>query len=303
MIEQITWEEYQNNKSLFGHVNTWALYDSDIRDISKDTATNNYVFRKDTIIANNEEEFFEMGLDKKLKKNIVFLGLNFSYDPQALPEEDNYNEILKITDAKERESKLREILDVSPVSIFGRNYGELALGNNRGSGYLDGLLENEDVLHGAYVTDLIKYDKGSDGIYYCSGVPESHGEEVSFSNIKGKEAIYSQVIGLKKELDSMNVIKPIIIPIHSSFKSKKIIKVFREVFGADGYYFAKTDLFHYSYRYKKKVELKSIILQQLNDLADEIRNLPLKNEHFICSINDSAYLKTPHYDIPPQNRV
>ena len=278
MIEQITWEEYQNNRLLFGHVNTWALYDPNISDIGKDTAANNYFYRKETIIANTEKEFFQKGLDKKLKKNIVFLGLNFSYNLKALSEEDKYNEILNITDAKERESKLRELLDVFPVSIFGRNYGELALGNNRGSGYLDGLLDNEDVLHGAYVTDLIKYDKGSDGIYYCSGVPESHGEEVSFSNIKGKEAIYSQVIGLKKELDSMNVIKPIIIPIHSSFKSKKIIKVFREVFGADGYYFAKTDLFHYSYRYKKKVELKKIYLQQLNDVANEVRNLTKKNE-------------------------
>lgn len=104
-----------------------------------------------------------------------------------------------------------------------------------------------ELLSGAYITDLIKFAPTNEEIISC-GITQADSTNKKVTNLLKKENIKSQFLGLKDELDTLGVTKPIFILLHSALRRKHILNKLKEMFGDDtGVYY----LPHYSPQRKK----------------------------------------------------
>ena len=240
-FEKLTWDQYKKNREEYGFCSSWALWDERILgNKGHCTVEEGYrLGRNDLIIANSETEFFNKGLDVNLNKSIVFLALNSSFNVS----ETNNNKILKVfkkyndiqennheltaSDCTYFNNDLKEVIKNDERYVFSNVWGDAGSGNKSGAGYFRPISENEkakELLSGAYITDLIKFNKGT-----CCAIPESDSRGVS-SYLRG-EKLNEQIQGLKEELDSLEVKHPHFVLLHSRLNSKQVKKRLREVYG------------------------------------------------------------------------
>lgn len=268
IFEPITWEQYSENRERYGHVSTWALYNEKVLNLEKTEAEYDFPLRKELIIANDENEFIEKKLSEKLNKNIIFLALNFS-GPQSMNLAKNnkmhqilakYNEkynndYLKnnmeesIEDQKQRYKELSDLAKSDEMYLFANIYSPFGKGT-KSYGYYNVMENNKkanELLSGAYITDLIKFAPSDKEIISC-GISQADSTNKKVTNLLKKENIKSQFLGLKDELDTLGVTKPIFILLHSALRRKHILNKLKEMFGDDtGVYY----LPHYSPQRKK----------------------------------------------------
>lgn len=259
IFEPITWEQYSENRKRYGHVSTWVLYKNEVLNLKKCEAEYDFPLRKELIIANTEKEFIEKKLSEKLNKNVILLALNFS-GPQSMEKAKNnkmhqilakYNEkYLKnnmeksIEDQKERYRELSELAKEDEKYLFANIYSPLGKGT-KSYGYYNVMKNNKkanELLSGAYITDFIKFAPTDKEIISC-GISQADSTNKKVTNLLKKENIKSQFLGLKDELDTLGVTKPIFILLHSALRRKHILNKLKEMFGDDtGVYY----LPHYS---------------------------------------------------------
>ncbi len=232
-------------------------------DVKKCEAEYDFPIRKELIIANTEEEFIEKKLSEKLNKNVILLALNFS-GPQSMEKAKNnkmhqilakYNEkynndYLKnnmeesIEDQKQRYKELSDLAKSDEMYLFANIYSPFGKGT-KSYGYYNVMENNKkanELLSGAYITDLIKFAPTDKEIISC-GISQADSTNKKVTNLLKKENIKSQFLGLKDELDTLGVTKPIFILLHSALRRKHILNKLKEMFGDDtGVYY----LPHYS---------------------------------------------------------
>lgn len=266
IFEPITWEQYSENRKRYGHVCTWALYNNDVLKVEKCEAEYDFPIRKELIIANTEKEFKKKKLSEKLNKNIIILALNFS-GPQSMNLAKNnkmhqilakYNEkynndYLKnnmeesIEDQKQRYKELSDLAKSDEMYLFANIYSPF--GKGKGSyGYYNVMEKNEkamDLLSGAYITDFIKFAPSDKEIISC-GISQADSTDEKVNMHLEEKYIEYQLNGLKDELNTLGVTKPIFIYLHSKLKNNAILKKrLKDIYGEDtGIYY----LPHYSQR-------------------------------------------------------
>lgn len=294
IFEPITWEQYSDNRKRYGHVCTWALYNDKVLDVKKCEAEYDFPIRKELIIANTEKEFKKKKLSEKLNKNVIFLALNFS-GPQSMEKAKNnkmhqilakYNEkynndYLKnnmeesIEDQKKRYEELFDLARKDEKYLFANIYSPFGKGT-KSYGYYNVMKKNKkamELLSGAYITDLIKFAPTDKEIISC-GISQADSTNKKVTNLLKKENIKSQFLGLKDELDTLGVTKPIFILLHSALRRKHILNKLKEMFGDDtGVYY----LPHYSPQTKnigEKIydDYEQMFCKVTEKVLDEIEN-------------------------------
>lgn len=292
IFEPITWEQYSENRERYGHVSTWALYNEKVLNLEKTEAEYDFPLRKELIIANDENEFIEKKLSEKLNKNIIFLALNFS-GPQSMEKAKNnkmhqilakYNEKYNseciknnmdesIEDQKERYKELFDLAQKDEKYLFANIYSPFGKGT-KSYGYYKVMEKNEkamELLSGAYITDLIKFAPTDKEIISC-GISQADSTNKKVTNLLKKENIKSQFVGLKDELDTLGVTKPIFILLHSALRRKHILNKLKEIFGDDTgvYYLPHYSPWHMTYNRKKYKNYEDMFCETTSHVIDEI---------------------------------
>lgn len=154
-----------------------------------------------------------------------------------------------IEDQKERYRELSELAKEDEKYLFSNIYSPLGKGT-KSYGYYNVMKNNKkanELLSGAYITDFIKFAPTDKEIISC-GISWADSTNKKVTNLLKKENIKSQFLGLKDELDTLGVTKPIFILLHSALRRKHILNKLKEMFGDDtGVYY----LPHYSPQRKK----------------------------------------------------
>lgn len=295
IFEPMTWEQYSENRERYGHVSTWALYNEKVLNLEKTEAEYDFPLRKELIIANDENEFIEKKLSEKLNKNVIFLALNFS-GPQSMEKAKNnkmhqilakYNEkynndYLKnnmeesIEDQKERYKELSDLAKDDEMYLFANIYSPFGKGT-KSYGYYNVMENNKkanELLSGAYITDLIKFAPTDKEIISC-GISQADSTNKKVTDLLKKGYIEYQINGLRDELNTLGVTKPIFIYLHSKLKNNAILKKrLKELYGEDtGIYY----LPHYSPQTKNiggKIydDYEQMFCKVTEKVLDEIEN-------------------------------
>lgn len=149
-----------------------------------------------------------------------------------------------IEDQKERYKELSKLAREDEKYLFANIYSPFGKGT-KSYGYYNVMENNKkanELLSGAYITDLIKFAPTNEEIISC-GISQADSTNKKVTNLLKKENIKSQFLGLKDELDTLGVTKPIFILLHSALRRKHILNKLKEMFGDDtGVYY----LPHYS---------------------------------------------------------
>lgn len=195
-----------------------------------------------------------------MNKNVILLALNFS-GPQSINKVKNnkMHEILakynqkyvknnmteNIKDQKVRYDELSNLAKSDEMYLFANIYSPFAKGK-KSYGYYNVMKENNkamQLLSGAYITDLIKFAPTDEEIISC-GISQADSTDKKVTDLLKKEYIEYQINGLRDELNTLGVTKPIFIYLHSKLKNNGILKKrLKDIYGEDtGIYY----LPHYS---------------------------------------------------------
>lgn len=223
----INYENYKVNKEKFGHVSTWALWDESVIEAKLSDVEQGYEIRKELLIANSEAEYKEKGLDTLLHGDVVVLALNFSCPPQV---KGNTNELIRILneykDEKDNRKRYEELLKLSQEDeryVFANMYG------HAGRRYAPEFMKS-DILHGAYMTDFIKFVE-EDGEILPAGIPHSNsGSNIVAENLTGEKLVL-QAKGLKEEFDLLGIQPKVIIFVSSKLNRERVKDAITEALG------------------------------------------------------------------------
>lgn len=149
-----------------------------------------------------------------------------------------------IEDQKERYKELSKLAREDEKYLFANIYSPLGKGT-KSYGYYNVMENNKkanELLSGAYITDLIKFAPTNEEIISC-GISQADSTDEKVNMHLEEKYIEYQLNGLKDELDTLGVTKPIFILLHSALRRKHILNKLKEMFGDDtGVYY----LPHYS---------------------------------------------------------
>lgn len=262
----------------FGHVGTWAMWDEEAINARPSDLEKNYLIRKRLIIAKTEEEYREKGLDKILHGDVVIMPLNFSC-PKESP--TNPNSLVRILNDykaplhnKKRYDALVKLQKEDERYIFFNMYDHSA--KNYGPGFV-----KSEILHGAYMTDFIKFVE-VDGHLLPAGIPESNSSEEALKDeLNDRVDIHAK--GLKIEFDLLGIKPKVIVLCHSKLYNKdkdgelkgKTIDAISDALGYKPH-FAKLN--HYTPQGSvKKREYASVAeafeKREIKELVEEIQNI------------------------------
>lgn len=224
---RINYENYKNHKEMYGHVSTWALWNEAILDVKQRELDKDYAIRKELLIANSEEEYKEKGLNQLLHGDVVVLALNFSCpkEPKSNPnalisllnkyKESEYNrkrydELLKLTKEDER------FVFCNMYVPAGRRYAPEFM--------------KSDLLHGAYMTDFIKF-VDDDGDKLPAGIPDSNSGANIITECLSKDKIGLQAEGLKEEFDLLGIKPKVIICVSARLNNESVRQAITDALG------------------------------------------------------------------------
>lgn len=223
----INYDNYEALKLKYGHVSTWALWDEatigvNSRDIDKD-----YAVRKRMLIANSEEEYKEKGLDKLLNGDVVVLALNFSCPKESV---SNPNPLLKILNEykdekhnKKRYEELKKLVENDERFMFCNMYVPAARRYARE-------FMKSDILHGAYMTDFIKFVE-EEGELIPAGIPDSNSGADIITECLSKDKIAIQAKGLKEEFDLLGIKPKVIIAVSARLNRASVRRAIEKELG------------------------------------------------------------------------
>ncbi|GAB4074394.1 hypothetical protein GCM10028778_18970 [Barrientosiimonas marina] len=266
----IDYENYEALKSKYGHVSTWALWDEDILDGSKDNVDMDYKKRKELLIANSEEEYKEKGLDKLLHGDVVVLALNFSCPKET---KSNPNPLLKILNEykdeaynNKRYEELMNLVENDERFMFYNMYKAAA------RRYAPEFMKS-DILHGAYMTDFIKFVE-DDGKLLPAGIPDSNSGADIIADSLSKDKIYIQAKGLKEEFDLLGIKPKVIITVSSKLNRTSVREAIEKELGYKPYF---EQLHHYSpngssYRNRGFESYDDMYASEIRQIAESIKS-------------------------------
>lgn len=166
----INYENYEALKQTYGHVSTWALWDEGTKDIKKSDLDADYAARKQLLIANSEEEYKEKGLDKLLHGDVVVLALNFSCPKESV---SNPNPLLRVlNDYKDEEHNKKRYEELKKLAANDERFMFSNMYVPAARRYAPEFIKS-DLLHGAYMTDFIKFVEEEGGLI-PAGIPDSN---------------------------------------------------------------------------------------------------------------------------------
>lgn len=224
---KITFKNYEATKKEFGHISTWARWNEEAKDFTTRNFDKDAAIRNELIIANTKEEFEEKQLGDVLHGEVVILGLNFSC-PKAPVK--NANPILQILNKykdekynRKRYKELVKLVEEQKKFTFFNMYGPAA------RNYAEGFIKS-DILHGAYMTDFIKFVE-EDGELLPAGIPHSNsGSNVVTKHLR-EEHIHLQAEGLKKEFDLLGIKPKVIVAASSKLNREKVRQAISDALG------------------------------------------------------------------------
>lgn len=237
---KITYENYVAHKKEFGHVSTWALWNEEAKDI-RSNAEKDAAIRRELIIANSREEFEDKRLGKLLHGDLVVLALNFSC-PKRTKANDHpvihlLNEYKDEKHNRLRYESLKELVEEQEEFTFFNMYAPAA------RYYAEGFMKS-NLLHGAYMTDFIKFVE-EDGELLPAGIPDSNSGSDIVSQCLRQDRIHIQAEGLKKEFDLLGIQPKVILTVSSRLNSKRVQAAISD---ALGYQPRFERLYHYTPR-------------------------------------------------------
>lgn len=223
----ISYESYEAHKEKYGHVSTWALWNEAILDVKKSELDKDYAIRKRMIIADSEEEYREKGLDKLLHGDVVVLALNFSCPKEA---KSNPNPLFRLLNQYKAEDHNRkryeELLKLTKEDerfIFYNMYVHAAR-------WYAAEFMKSDILHGAYMTDFIKFVEDY-GELIPAGIPDSNSGADIITECLSKDKIAIQAKGLKEEFDLLGIKPKVIIAVSSRLNNDRVRDAIEEELG------------------------------------------------------------------------
>ncbi len=261
MRQYIQYENYKNIKDKYSHVSTWALWDDRIYNCKDDIQ-----IRKDLIIASSKEEYNHKNLHQTLHGDVVVLGVNFSKPPltkNAHPIVSIFHEYDGFENSKMRYQKMLEFMENNEDHSFFNMYLPAGKGNSS-PGYAKDFMKS-DVLHGAYMTDYVKF-VNDNGNIIPAGIPESDsGNELVTSSLK--DEIHAK--GLKKELDLLGVRPKAFLLTSGSLNNRNVKEAIIQELG----YKPQFELvYHYTQRYGLD-RLKQPFGEKIQSAAEKIKQL------------------------------
>lgn len=223
----INYENYKNHKLKYGHVSTWALWDESILNVKPTEIDKDYELRRKMIIANSEEEYKEKGLDKLLHGDVVVLALNFSCPKET---KSNPNPLISLLNKykdenynRERYEELLKLTKEDERFIFFNMYVPAA------RRYAPEFMKS-DILHGAYMTDFIKFVE-DEGEIIPAGIPDSNSGADIITECLSKDKIGIQTKGLKEEFDLLGIKPKVIISVSARLNRESVRRAIAEELG------------------------------------------------------------------------
>lgn len=223
----ITFENYEAVKKEYGHIATWALWNEEAQNYSKPAFQKDAALRKELIIANTKEEFKAKKLDRVLHGDLVVLALNFSCPKEAVK---NPNPILRILNEykdekynRQRYEGLKQLIAEEEDYCFFNMYGPA--GRNYGEGF-----RQSDLLHGAYMTDFIKFTREGDELL-AAGIPHSNSGSDIVTKYLQKGWIEDQAEGLRRELELLGVKPKAFVLVSSKLNNERVRQAISDALG------------------------------------------------------------------------
>ena len=223
----INYKNYKENKLKYGHVSTWALWEEAVLEVKKTELEKDYVTRKKMIIANSEEEYKDKGLDKLLNGDVVVLTLNFSC-PKDI--KSNPNSLIKILNDykddshnRKRYDELLRLVEQDEKYVFYNMYVPAS------RYYAPGFMKS-DILHGAYMTDFVKFVE-DEGELIPAGIPESNSGADIITEALSKDKISIQAKGLKEEFELLGIKPKVIITVSARLNMVRVRRAIEEELG------------------------------------------------------------------------
>lgn len=224
---KINYENYAAIKEEYGHIVSWARWNEAAMDIRKADTEKDYALRKELIIADSEAEFVAKGLDKTLHGDVVVLALNFSC-PKDVP--SNPHPVLHILNKykdsacnRQRYEELTQLIKDDERHTFFNMFAPAA------RRYADEFMKS-DILHGAYMTDFIKFIE-NDGELLPAGIPDSNSGANIITESLSKDNIHIQAQGLKKEFDLLGIKPKVIIAVSARLNRESVRSAIADALG------------------------------------------------------------------------
>jgi len=267
---RINYENYKNHKEKYGHVSTWSLWNEEILGIRPRELDEDYAIRKELFIANSEAEYKEKGLDQLLHGDVVVLALNFSCPREP---KNNSNALLSILNKykdpqynRERYNELRKLAKEDERFVFCNMYVPA------GRRYAPEFLKS-DILHGAYMTDFIKFVE-DEGERLPAGIPDSNSGADILTECLSKDKIGLQAEGLKQEFDLLGIKPKVIISVSSRLNRESVKQA---IVDALGYRPQFEQLHHYtpggsSYRNRGYESYEDMYAAEIRQILENIES-------------------------------
>lgn len=206
---------------------------------------------------------------KNNKMHQILAKYNEKYNSECI--KNNMDE--SIEDQKERYKELFDLAQKDEKYLFANIYSPFGKGT-KSYGYYNVMMKNKkamELFSGAYITDLIKFAPTDKEIISC-GISQADSTNKKVTNLLKKENIKSQFVGLKDELDTLGVTKPIFILLHSALRRKHILNKLKEMFGDDTgvYYLPHYSPWHMTYNRKKYKNYEDMFCETTSHVIDEI---------------------------------
>lgn len=267
----IKYENYKAHREKYGHIATWALWDQKVGQLNGKDLDRDYSIRKNVIIANSSTEYEQKGLDRLLNGDVVLLALNISKPKKSTKYPNEYIDILNECGSKEdsveRENKLLDLSKRDEKYLFYNMYSHAGNGINGVSGYGKGFM-NSKFLHGAYMTDFVKFVE-DDGKIVAAGIPGSSTSEWVLEALS-KDKVDIQIEGLKEELDTLGIRPKVIVLGHSYIQKKYIKEKIKEILG---YNLEFVNLYNYACRFIPLKDLEDMIEKVDKDIGNKIKDI------------------------------
>lgn len=223
----INYENYEAHKEKYGHVSTWALWNEAILDVKPSELDKDYAIRQETIIANSEEEYKAKGLDQLLHGDVVVLALNFSCPKET---QKNDNPVISILNRYKDEKHNRKRYDaLLKLRQEDERFNFFNMYVPAARRYAPAIMQS-DILHGAYMTDFIKFVE-DEGERLPAGIPDSNSGADIITECLSKDNVGLQAKGLKEEFDLLGIKPKVIIAVSARLNRESVRRAIAEELG------------------------------------------------------------------------
>lgn len=223
----INYGNYKAHQEKYGHVSTWALWNDAILDVKEGEIDKDYAIRKETIIANSEAEYKEKELDQQLHGDVVVLALNFSCPKETKKNDNPVISILnKYKDEIHNRERYEQLLKLRKEDERFTYFNMHVPAARR---YAPTFMKS-DILHGAYMTDFIKFVEDG-GERLPAGIPDSNSGADIIKECLSKDNIGVQAKGFKEELDLLGIEPKVIIATSSKLNRESVRRAISEELG------------------------------------------------------------------------